>query len=293
MLFYLVIPKAEFYVKTEIMKTKAILLILCILFFAAGYSQNAIRLETDPVKIAEIKSYLQNLDSTLVSNPEDGALHIKKASLHTALGEYETAKTSLTKAIDLNPDPAALFFLYYRRGDLNYKLQLLEESIADFFTAIQLEPRYEWAYLDRGMALADMGKTTDAQKDFFKALELKPNWGDALYCLGVCYQDQGEPQEAMDYFQQAVKNMDETALFKYKTYNNIGILYNHQQKYNTSISFFDKAIALNPNYALAYINRAIARYQLNDMNGVCADLQKAVELGRENVKSEYEKYCNP
>jgi len=272
--------------------TKLFLFIVIALFVTTmGYNQNAIPLETDPVKIAKIEEYLKNIEVTLANDPQAGALYIKKASLLTALGKYHEAKISITKAIELNPDPAALFFIYYRRGDLNYKLELYEESIADFSKSIELQPQYEWAYLDRGMALADKGKVIEAERDFLKALELKPNWGDAFYCLGICYQDQGKTEKAMDYFKLAVKDTDNELLFKDKAYNNIGILYNHQKKYNESVLYFDKAIELNPNYSLAYINRAIAKYQLNHIEGVCSDLQRAIELGREDVISEYEKYC--
>ena len=267
-------------------------MVIALFVTTIGYNQNAIPLEMDPVKIAKIEEYLKNIEATLTHDIQAGALHIKKASLLTALGKYNEAKSSLDQAIILNPDPAALFFIYYRRGDLNYKLELLEESITDFSKSIELQPQYEWAYLDRGMALADTGKTTEAEKDFFKALELKPNWGDAFYCLGINYQDQGKTEKAMEYFKLAVKDTDNELLFKDKAYNNIGILYNHQKKYNESVLYFDKAIELNPNYSLAYINRAVAKYQLNDIDGVCSDLHRAVELGREDVKSEYEKYCN-
>jgi len=275
------------------MNTKLFTLIVIIFSFSViGYSQNTILLETDPVEISKIEEYLRNIEVSLTQDPQAGALYIKKASLLTALGKYNEAKSSLDQAIILNPDPAALFFIYYRRGDLNYKLELFEESIADFSKSIELQPQYEWAYLDRGMALADKGKVLEAERDFLKALELKPNWGDAFYCLGICYQDQGKTEKAMDYFKLAIKDTDNQLLFKDKAYNNIGILYNHQKKYNESVLYFDKAIELNPNYSLAYINRAIAKYQLNDIDGVCSDLQRAVELGREDVKSEYEKYCN-
>lgn len=275
------------------MNAKLFTLIVMIFSFSViGYSQNTILLETDPVEISKIEGYLQNIEVSLTHNPQAGALYIKKASLLTALGKYNEAKLSLDQAIILNPDPAALFFIYYRRGDLNYKLELFEKSIADFSKSIELQPQYEWAYLDRGMALADKGKVLEAEKDFLKALELKPNWGDAFYCLGISYQDQGKTEKAMDYFKLAVKDTDNQLLFKDKAYNNIGILYNRQKKYNESVLYFDKAIELNPNYSLAYINRAIAKYQLNDIDGVCSDLQRAIELGREDVKSEYEKYCN-
>ncbi|SFN50456.1 Tetratricopeptide repeat-containing protein [Paenimyroides ummariense] len=274
--------------------TKLFLFIIIALFVTnIGYNQNNIVIETDPVKIAKIEEYLKNIEVTLIHDPQAGALYIKKASLLTALGKYEEAKTNLTKAIILNPDPAALFFIYYRRGDLNYKLELFEESIADFSRSIELQPKYEWAYLDRGMALADTGKMAEAETDFLKALELKPDWGDAFYCLGICYQDQAKPEKAMDYFKLAVKDTDNQLLFKDKAYNNIGILYNHQKKYSESIPYFDKAIELNPNYSLAYINRAVAKHQFNDTEGVCSDLQRAIELGREDVKREYKKYCNP
>lgn len=119
--------------------TKSFLFIVIALFVTTiGYNQNAIVLETDPVKIAKIEEYLKNIEVTLTYDPQAGALYIKKASLLTALGKYEEAKINLTKAIILNPDPAALFFIYYRRGDLNYKLGLSEESIVDFSKSIEL-----------------------------------------------------------------------------------------------------------------------------------------------------------
>ena len=107
------------------MKAAIILFTICTLFFSTGYGQNTIVLETDPVKIAKIEEYLQKIEVELSNDSHVGALHIKKASLLTALGKYEEAKTSLTKAIILNPDPAALFFIYYRKR--RSKLQIRSE----------------------------------------------------------------------------------------------------------------------------------------------------------------------
>ena len=53
----------------------------------------------------------------------------------------------------------------------------------------------------------------------------------------------------------------------------------------------NKAIELNPDYALAYLNRGAAKYNLGDKNGGCLDFSKAGELGYEDAYDLIKKYC--
>ncbi|WP_082801150.1 tetratricopeptide repeat protein [Cylindrospermopsis raciborskii] len=48
--------------------------------------------------------------------------------------------------------------------------------------------------------------------------------------------------------------------------------------YRGAIDDYTQAIKLNPNDALAYYNRGIARSNLGDNQGAIADLQKAADL---------------
>ncbi len=49
--------------------------------------------------------------------------------------------------------------------------------------------------------------------------------------------------------------------------------------YLNAISFFDKALVMNPNNKTIYYNRGICKLTLSDNQNACLDFKKAVELG--------------
>lgn len=54
-----------------------------------------------------------------------------------------------------------------------------------------------------------------------------------------------------------------------------------KQKENTSeaINYLSKAIEINPKYEVAYLERGLLKHKMNDVDGGCADLKKALDLG--------------
>ena len=61
--------------------------------------------------------------------------------------------------------------------------------------------------------------------------------------------------------------------------------------YSEAIKDFTKSIALKPDYARAYFNRAIAKQHINDKAGACSDFRKAEKLGYSKAKEEIKKNC--
>ncbi len=62
--------------------------------------------------------------------------------------------------------------------------------------------------------------------------------------------------------------------------------------YQGAIPDYNRAIVLDPNNALAYNRRGIARYNLGDEEGGCLDFAKASELGHPGVAEIVRNYCN-
>lgn len=62
-------------------------------------------------------------------------------------------------------------------------------------------------------------------------------------------------------------------------------------QYKQAIQAYDQAIKLDPEYATAYENRAAAKYQLQDLAGCCADLQRCLDLGMTHVADFQKQVC--
>src|SRR5947209_14999987 len=70
-------------------------------------------------------------------------------------------------------------------------------------------------------------------------------------------------------------------------FNDRGIARKAKGDLDGAIADYDRAISLNPTYALAYYNRGIARGDKGDLNGAIADYTKAVELNPDYVSAYY------
>lgn len=68
-------------------------------------------------------------------------------------------------------------------------------------------------------------------------------------------------------------------------YNNAGVRALNKGLTKVALGFFDRAIKLDEDYALAYSNRSIAKFNLSDLKGSLADLDTCIESMEE--KSDY------
>ena len=74
-------------------------------------------------------------------------------------------------------------------------------------------------------------------------------------------------------------------------YRNRGNTKQNLKDYTGAIVDFNKAIQLNPDYALAYYNRGNTKTYLNDLAGACTDWTKAGELGSTDALTNIQKFC--
>ena len=83
--------------------------------------------------------------------------------------DYQGAIENYTKAIELNPNYS---IAYVNRGDSKIKIQDYKGAIADFSKAIELNPKNSDAYYNRGVSNSKLNQKESACLDWIKAREL-------------------------------------------------------------------------------------------------------------------------
>ena len=131
--------------------------------------------------------------------------------------------------------------VYSNRGIAYRKKGQYDRAIADFDTAIKLNPKIVQAYYNRGVAYGKKGDNDRAIANYGATIKLNPKYADAYFNRGVVYLDKGQ--------------------------------------YDRAIADFDTAIKLNPKHASAYYNRGTAYKKLGLIDKAMSDTQKAKVLG--------------
>ena len=89
------------------------------------------------------------------------------------------------------------------------------------------------------------------------------------------YMQEGNYEDAITYYTKALKVNPKDA----NAYNNRGIAWGKKGDYDNAIADFTKAVEIDPQFADAYKNRGSAYYDQGDYDRTCSDFQKSCELG--------------
>ena len=117
-----------------------------------------------------------------------------------------------------------------------------DKAIEYFNKAIELNPQFFWAYLNRSVAYWSHGNYIHAIQDSTRAIELNPNSPHAYNSRGAAYWRQGNHNRAIQDFNKVIESLD-------------------------------------PNYAHAYFNRGLSMLCSEQLGNAEADLSHAQSLG--------------
>ena len=198
------------------------------------------------------KSFPSAIGTSTPQRPTPNPAQIQQAQEHRATGvelreeeKYQEAIAEYDEAIQLNPKYAAA---YVDRGAAYFRLGQIERAIEDYDTVIAIDAHYHEAYNNRGLAHARLGRLDLAIEDYTQAILNFLDYAEAYLHRGDAYYQKGD-------FEQAVKDLGD-------------------------------AITLDPTLAVAYAGRALALTRLERDGEAQQDLEQAVELGIDRANLE-------
>jgi superkiller protein 3 len=182
-----------------------------------------------------------------------------------------------SRAIELDPKNAAA---YDNRGMSYRRLGLLDKAFADLTKAIILDPNAAEAHNILGAFLCDCKKDYErAVAEFRVAIGLRPTMSDAQFNLGNALYGQGKLDLAVAAYRKAIKLEPKNAKFHYSL-GNAMLAQGHADRAATT---YRKGIELEPKNALNYRGLAATLSRQGKVDQEAAAWRKATELEPKNA----------
>jgi Tfp pilus assembly protein PilF len=185
--------------------------------------------------------------------------------------DADQALTYIERAIQLDPQFADA---YVQMGVIEgYKGQC-EAAIQQFNRALELNPRLARAYSNRGNCYWNFKNTDQAIRDYSASLALDSTQPEVFATRGMAYSRVGNWQQAEPDLREAIRLGSRNP----SAYHNLGYTLFMQHRYPEAIQYFDQALALQPDLALALRYRGLAKQAIGQAAEGQADLQRAHTL---------------
>lgn len=191
---------------------------------------------------------------------------------------YDDAIEHYQKAISLNPDPEWTSIVCQALGSIYAENKgNVEAAVSTYQAGIILDPKNYDLYIALGdiyMADYDLDQ---AVRSYCDAITLNPDDARAYSKVGIALWEKDYLEEALVAYHKAVELSPENEYAQ----NNLGILYlDGLADAEEALEYFEEAIALNPNYTLAYFNAGRASQEMGFTNDAANYYQMAIDLNR-------------
>jgi tetratricopeptide (TPR) repeat protein len=186
-------------------------------------------------------------------------------------GDYKGALADFNTALKINPKSANT---YNNRGLVRTQLGEKQGALADYNLAIKIDPKNALAYNNRGIVRADLGDKQGALADYNSAIKINPNYDFAYNNRGLARAALGDKQGALADYNSAIKINPNYA----DPYFNRGNTRDDLGDSKGAIADYNTALNINPKYEKAYNNRGAVRVKLGDKQGAIADYNLAIKI---------------
>jgi tetratricopeptide (TPR) repeat protein len=186
--------------------------------------------------------------------------------------EYELAIEPLSRAIELDPRYVKA---YINRITAYQKTGRFEDAKADLAQMVKVEPRNAEGYNSRADVLLDLERFDEAISDFTAAIKLSPEAANSYNNRATARFMKGDYGAAIEDCRKAIALNPNYA----NAFNNLGNIYARKDDLPRALETYAKAIALAPGDPITYNNRAAVYYRLKQYDRAWEDVENCARLG--------------
>lgn len=202
---------------------------------------------------------------------EQSTLNLKQGFYDLAKHDYKSAEQTFAKATIKDPTkPYPHIFL----GVSLYWQGRLEQSMAEYRVALDIDPENAQAHQLLGIAYAWKGEIDPALQEFQAAYKKEPNRADVNMNLGSTYGALNDYENSLFHFRRAVELEPRHPLYVYQ----LGSLYEFLGRDELAKDSFRKAIKLYPYYEEAILALAVLSEKLGENARAKGYYNKALSL---------------
>ena len=168
-----------------------------------------------------------------------------------------------------------------RRGQIRASAGHSEDALADFSTAIQLDPKLWRAIHNRGVLEAQAGQFDKAFDDFNRTTELNPQFAKAFSNRASLYVVAGQMEPALNDYRRACE-LDPNLVVAQR---GCGRVCHMLGQLDEAGQHLNRAIELAPNDASALSSRADLFTDLGNYSDAAADYDRALKLDGKSAEA--------
>lgn len=243
------------------------------------------------VATLDVEGALYNYNYALSVDSLNAKAYVGKGRVYALLNDPGSATGNLNRAYEIDPYLSEAYFLegmiyrsdFYETG----RQESWERALSSYQTAVEQNPKYYAAYIEMGVMNYEMGN--DIALDYFNtALEIAPKSTEALYNKGMFFQTKQSFEDAKKCYRD-ILDIDST---NSQAYFNQGYIHlSYEERYDSAVFFFEKAIENDSSYFYAYNNLGLSYERLGEIEKAKSAYRSAIEinadfkLAKENLHS--------
>jgi tetratricopeptide (TPR) repeat protein len=196
----------------------------------------------------------------------------------------DLAAVAIARAIAVvPPEQRANYYYFWKYQSFIFSaLAKYDEALKAIDIALSLEPNDPVLRNEKAGILSRLKKYPEAIAILTELIQTRPE-ASFYNNRGVVKSDLGNKQEAISDYDRAIAINPQYAI----VYNNRGFAKSALGNKQGAISDYDKAIAINPQYAIAYNNRGSVKSELGNKQGSISDYDKAIAINPQLAQAYY------